>query len=605
MKKLILSTALLAAICTAGQAQEKNDYYVKHVEFPQGATLEQKVDMAARLVPTPQQLEWQQMELTAFLHFGINTFTGREWGDGKENPALFNPTDFDAEQWVRSLKEAGFKMAILTAKHHDGFCLWPTKTTGHSVAASPWKDGKGDVVRELRDACDKYGIKFGVYLSPWDRNASCYGDSPKYNEFFIEQLTELLTNYGEVHEVWFDGANGEGPNGKKQEYDWTAILSTIRRLQPRAVTAIMGDDVRWVGNERGLGRETEWSATVLTPGTYARCEEQNKALGVKATSKDLGGRDMLVNVKELFWYPSEVDVSIRPGWFYHQQEDNQVKSLKHLTDIYFKSVGYNSVLLLNIPPDQRGRISDADVNRLKEFADYRKEIFADNRVKGGLKAWTARPGDTRVYQLKPKSEINVVMLREDISKGQRMEAFTVEALTADGWKEIAKGTTVGYKRLIRIPAVEARQLRVKVDACRLAANISEVAAYYARPLEESAAKENWNDLPRTAWKQVTAAPLVIDLGKAVDMTGFVYAPANAEAKPTMAFRYKFYISTNGRDWKEVPTTGEFSNIMHNPVPQTVSFGNKVSARYIKLDATTPDATPARVDLKEIGIRLQK
>ena len=605
MKKLILSTALLAAICTAGQAQEKNDYYVKHVEFPQGATLEQKVDMAARLVPTPQQLEWQQMELTAFLHFGINTFTGREWGDGKENPALFNPTDFDAEQWVRSLKEAGFKMAILTAKHHDGFCLWPTKTTGHSVAASPWKDGKGDVVRELRDACDKYGIKFGVYLSPWDRNASCYGDSPKYNEFFIEQLTELLTNYGEVHEVWFDGANGEGPNGKKQEYDWTAILSTIRRLQPRAVTAIMGDDVRWVGNERGLGRETEWSATVLTPGTYARCEEQNKALGVKATSKDLGGRDMLVNAKELFWYPSEVDVSIRPGWFYHQQEDNQVKSLKHLTDIYFKSVGYNSVLLLNIPPDQRGRISDADVNRLKEFADYRKEIFADNRVKGGLKAWTARPGDTRVYQLKPKSEINVVMLREDISKGQRMEAFTVEALTADGWKEIAKGTTVGYKRLIRIPAVEARQLRVKVDACRLAANISEVAAYYARPLEESAAKEDWNDLPRTAWKQVTAAPLVIDLGKAVDMTGFVYAPANAEAKPTMAFRYKFYISTNGRDWKEAPTIGEFSNIMHNPVPQTVSFGNKVSARYIKLDATTPDATPARVDLKEIGIRLQK
>lgn len=605
MKKLILSTALLAAICTAGQAQETNDYYVKHVEFPQGATLEQKVDMAARLVPTPQQLEWQQMELTAFLHFGINTFTGREWGDGKENPALFNPTDFDAEQWVRSLKEAGFKMAILTAKHHDGFCLWPTKTTGHSVAASPWKDGKGDVVRELRDACDKYGIKFGVYLSPWDRNASCYGDSPKYNEFFIEQLTELLTNYGEVHEVWFDGANGEGPNGKKQEYDWTAILSTIRRLQPRAVTAIMGDDVRWVGNERGLGRETEWSATVLTPGTYARCEEQNKALGVKATSKDLGGRDMLVNAKELFWYPSEVDVSIRPGWFYHQQEDNQVKSLKHLTDIYFKSVGYNSVLLLNIPPDQRGRISDADVNRLKEFADYRKEIFTDNRVKGGLKAWTARPGDTRVYQLKPKAEINVVMLREDISKGQRMEAFTVEALTADGWKEIAKGTTVGYKRLIRIPAVEARQLRVKVDACRLAANISEVAAYYARPLEESAAKENWNDLPRTAWKQVTATPLVIDLGKAVDMTGFVYAPANAEAKPTMAFRYKFYISTNGRDWKEVPTTGEFSNIMHNPVPQTVSFGNKVSARYIKLDATTPDATPARVDLKEIGIRLQK
>lgn len=601
MRKTILTAALLCAFLGT-QAQE---YYEKHVAFPAGATTEQKIDMASRLVPTPQQLAWQQMEFTCFLHFGINTFTGREWGDGKEDPAIFNPTELDCEQWVRALKEGGFKMAIITAKHHDGFCLWPTRTTKHSVASSPWKNGKGDVVQELRKACDKYGLKFGVYLSPWDRNAECYGQGEAYNKFFIEQLTELLTNYGEVHEVWFDGANGEGPNGKKQEYDWTAILSTIRRLQPHAVTAIMGDDVRWVGNERGLGRETEWSATVLTPGTYARCEEQNKALGVKATSKDLGGRDMLVNARELFWYPSEVDVSIRPGWFYHQQEDGKVKSLKHLTDIYFKSVGYNSVLLLNIPPDRRGRISDADVNRLKEFADYRKEIFADNRVKGGLKPWAAKPGDTHTYQLKLKSEINVVMLREDISKGQRTETFTVEALTAGGWKEIAKGTTVGYKRLIRIPAIEATQLRVKIDACRLTANISEVAAYYAHPLEEASAKENWNDLPRAAWKQVTASPLVIDLGKAVEMAGFVYAPANAEAKPTMAFRYKFYVSTNGEDWKEVPTTGEFSNIMHNPVPQTVSFGNKVSARYIKLDATTPDATPAKVALNEIGIRLQK
>ena len=550
------------------------------------------------------QQEFVDLRCGMFIHFNMPTFFNEDWPDPDAAPELFNPVRMDCKQWAKAAKSANMTYGCLTTKHHSGFCIWDTKTTDYSVMSSPFKR---DVVKEYADAFRAEGMKVMLYYSILDTHArlrpKCI--TPQHIEMIKEQLRELLTNYGEVHEVWFDGANGEGPNGKKQEYDWTAILSTIRRLQPRAVTAIMGDDVRWVGNERGLGRETEWSATVLTPGTYARCEEQNKALGVKATSKDLGGRDMLVNAKELFWYPSEVDVSIRPGWFYHQQEDNQVKSLKHLTDIYFKSVGYNSVLLLNIPPDQRGRISDADVNRLKEFADYRKEIFADNRVKGGLKAWTARPGDTRVYQLKPKSEINVVMLREDISKGQRMEAFTVEALTADGWKEIAKGTTVGYKRLIRIPAVEARQLRVKVDACRLAANISEVAAYYARPLEESAAKENWNDLPRTAWKQVTAAPLVIDLGKAVDMTGFVYAPANAEAKPTMAFRYKFYISTNGRDWKEVPTTGEFSNIMHNPVPQTVSFGNKVSARYIKLDATTPDATPARVDLKEIGIRLQK
>ncbi|WP_336533741.1 alpha-L-fucosidase, partial [Bacteroides acidifaciens] len=309
MNKLLVTLLLSSAITLSVQAQKSEGYYVKHVEFPQNATLEQKVDMAARLVPTPQQYAWQQMELTAFLHFGINTFTGREWGDGKENPAIFNPTELDAEQWVSILKDAGFKMVLLTAKHHDGFCLWPTATTKHSVASSLWKNGQGDVVKELRKACDKYDMKFGIYLSPWDRNAECYGDSPRYNEFFIHQLTELLTNYGEVHEVWFDGANGEGPNGKKQVYDWDAFYQTIQRLQPKAVMAIMGDDVRWVGNEKGLGRETEWNATVLTPGIYARSTENNKRLGVFSKAEDLGSRKMLEKATELFWYPSEVDVS--------------------------------------------------------------------------------------------------------------------------------------------------------------------------------------------------------------------------------------------------------------------------------------------------------
>lgn len=275
MKRIIL-TAVLAGACFGMHAQ---DYYEKHVAFPPEASVEQKIDMASRLVPTPQQLEWQQMEFTCFLHFGINTFTGREWGDGTEDPNLFNPTELDCEQWVRALKEGGFKMAIITAKHHDGFCLWPTRTTKHSVASSSWKNGQGDVVRELRNACDKYGLKFGVYLSPWDRNAECYGQGEAYNQFFVEQLTELLTNYGEVHEVWFDGANGEGPNGKKQEYDWDAILSTIRRLQPKAVTAIMGDDVRWVGNEGGLGRATEWSATALTPWLLSSPYESKPSIG--------------------------------------------------------------------------------------------------------------------------------------------------------------------------------------------------------------------------------------------------------------------------------------------------------------------------------------
>lgn len=603
--KSFLVTCLLGVFPLWGQAQQDAEVYVKHVQFPEHATLEQKVSMAARLVPSPQQLEWQQMELTAFLHFGINTFTDREWGDGKEDPALFNPTDLDAEQWVRTLKEAGFKMVLLTAKHHDGFCLWPTKTTKHSVASSPWKDGKGDVVKELRDACTKYDMKFGVYLSPWDRNAECYGDSPRYNEFFIEQLTELLTNYGEVHEVWFDGANGEGPNGKKQVYDWDAFYKTIQRLQPKAVMAIMGDDVRWVGNERGLGRETEWSATVLAPGIYARSEASNKRLGVYSQAKDLGSREMLKNATELFWYPSEVDVSIRPGWFWHESENGKVKSLKHLADIYFQSVGYNSVLLLNIPPDRRGHIHEADVARLKEFAAYRQQAFADNRVKKGQKMWDAASGDQRVYKLKSSSKINVVLLQEDIARGQRVESFRVEGRVGGQWQLLGEGTTVGYKRMLRFPEVEAEALRITIGSSRLEAHISNVAAYYAPDVEEQQASSLWNDLPRDSWKKVSAQPLVIDLGKDVTLKGFTYAPLNEQAKPTMAYRYKFYVSMDGKAWTEVSANGEFSNIMHNPLPQTVKFAQPQKARFIKLDATTPDAAPAVVELEEVGVSLVK
>ncbi|WP_435891440.1 alpha-L-fucosidase [Mediterranea massiliensis] len=594
---------MLGMLPLSGLAQQKTDVYVKHLEFPAGATLDQKVAMAARLVPSPQQLEWQQMELTAFLHFGINTFTDREWGDGTEDPALFNPTELDAEQWVRTLKDAGFKMVLLTAKHHDGFCLWPTKTTRHSVASSPWKGGKGDVVKELRDACTKYGMKFGVYLSPWDRNAECYGDSPRYNQFFIEQLTELLTNYGEVHEVWFDGANGEGPNGKKQEYDWDAFYKTIQRLQPKAVMAIMGDDVRWVGNEKGIGRETEWSATVLTPGIYARSAENNKRLGVFGKAKDLGSRQMLTNATELFWYPSEVDVSIRPGWFWHEKENDKVKSLKHLTDIYFQSVGYNSVLLLNIPPDRRGLIHEADVARLREFAAYRRQAFANNAVQNGQTQWTAHAGEQCEYALKPGSTINVVLLQEDIAHGQRVEDFTVEARVGGTWQQLGKGTTVGYKRMLRFPAVEADAIRLTIGQTRLEANIANVAAYYAEQVAEEQAQASWNDLLRDGWKKMSNQPLVIDLGKEVTLKGFTYAPLNEQAKPTMAYRYKFYVSLDGSNWKEVPCNGEFSNIMHNPLPQTVLFGQKARARFIKLEATTPEASPAVVALEEIGVSL--
>lgn len=620
MKNLILTTVLSLTIFSGLQAQET--YYEKHVAFPADATAAEKIEMASRLVPTPQQLEWQRMELTAFLHFGVNTFTGREWGDGTEDPAIFNPTSLDCEQWVRTLKESGFKMAIITAKHHDGFCLWPTKTTRHSVASSSWKDGKGDVVRELRDACKKYGIKFGVYLSPWDRNASCYGDSPAYNQFFIEQLTELLTNYGEVHEVWFDGANGEGPNGKKQIYDWDAILKTIRRLQPKAVTAIMGDDVRWVGNEKGIGRETEWSATALTPGIYPRSGEQNKELGIFGKAKDLGGRDIVARATELFWYPSEVDVSIRPGWFYHADQDKQVKSLNHLTDIYFKSVGYNSVLLLNIPPDLRGLINENDVQRLKEFSSYLKKTFARNYVLKGNEAWNGTSGTVRQYDIQKDALVNAFMIQEDISKGQRIESFLVEAYKDGSWIHMAEGTTVGYKRLVRFSDTRPERIRVTIRSARRVANVAAVGLFYAEPLADKNEEVQLSDVPvngwqvvggnadsrkaidgdrKTVWRASALTPLVVDMGDKVEVSGFSYAPSIGEDLTGTIYKYAFYVSLDGQSWTQCEASGEFSNIMHNPVPYFVRFGKTYPARYFKLEPLSEINNKNVVTVGEVGI----
>lgn len=619
MKRLILPLLLLLVVLRGLQAQE---FYEKHVAFPPDATAEEKLDMASRLVPTPQQLEWQQMELTAFLHFGVNTFTGREWGDGTEDPAIFNPTGLDCEQWVRALKDAGFKMALITAKHHDGFCLWPTKTTRHSVASSPWKGGKGDVVRELRNACDKYGIKFGVYLSPWDRNAACYGDSPAYNQFFIEQLTELLTNYGEVHEVWFDGANGEGPNGKKQIYDWDAILKTIRRLQPKAVTAIMGDDVRWVGNEKGIGRETEWSATVLAPGIYPRSEKLRRELGVFGKAKDLGGRDIVARAKELFWYPSEVDVSIRPGWFYHAAQDNQVKSLAHLTDIYFKSVGYNSVLLLNIPPDKRGFIHENDVKRLKELSDYMKKTFGKNYLQKGDTYWKVASGESREYKVQKGALVNTFLIQEDISKGQRVEDFLVEAYVNGAWRHVAEGTTVGYKRLIRFSDSKAEKIRITVRSARGKANILNVGLFYAEPLVDKDAEVNLSDIPvagwqvvggdkdtrlaidgnrKTVWSASALVPLVVDMGREVEVNGFSYAPSSTEDLAGTIYKYAFYVSLDGKSWTKCEAAGEFSNIMHNPVPYFVRFGKTYPARYFKLEPLAEINNENKTTIGEVGI----
>ena len=611
---------LLLGVCVSHTVAQ--DYYEKHLVFPPEATLSEKVEMAARLVPTEQQLKWQQMELTAFLHFGINTFTGREWGDGKEDPALFNPVSLDCEQWVRALKAGGFKMAILTAKHHDGFCLWPTKTTRHSVASSPWKEGKGDVVRELRDACRKYGLKFGVYLSPWDRNAECYGQGEAYNQFFIEQLTELLTNYGEVHEVWFDGANGEGPNGKKQEYDWEAVEQTIRRLQPKAVTAIMGDDVRWVGNEKGIGRETEWSATVLAPGIYTRAEEQNQRLGVSSTAQDLGGRKVLVDAKELFWYPSEVDVSIRPGWFYHTDQDNQVKSLAHLADIYFQSVGYNSVLLLNIPPDKNGLIHETDARRLEELATYLRHTFDDNYLKKGNARWMARSGDFKEFQVKKNAWVNTLLIQEDIAKGQRIERFLLEGCVEGNWQKLAEGTTVGYKRLVRFAACQPDSIRLTVLSARDEARVLRMGLYYARQLMEQDTNVALGNVPseqcsivggneesakaidgdrNTVWRTDGLVPLVVDLGQEAEITGFTYAPAADDHLEGTLYKYAFYVSRDGESWTLCDTNGEFSNIMHNPVPYAVQFERSYRGRYVKLVPLAEIAGKSSTAVAELGV----
>ena len=421
--------------------------------------------------PSPQQLAWQRHELIAFAHFGMNTFTDREWGEGNEDPKLFNPTDFDARQWAAVLKDSGVKLLILTAKHHDGFCLWPSQFTEHCVKNSPWRGGKGDVVREVVDALHEKQIRVGLYLSPWDRNQPTYGDSPKYNEHFRNQLRELLTHYGPIDEVWFDGACGEGPNGKKQEYDWPGYYALIRQLQPNALIAISGPDIRWVGNESGVAREDE--SSVVKRGDQSS------------------------------WYPAECDVSIRPGWFYHQSEDSKVKSLASLADIYFKSAGRNSVLLLNIPPDRRGHIAEADVARLKELRAFLDQLYATDYIKsatitvsgqsdathgenqlhdGDLGTyWMPAAGQTTAQvelDLGQPRTFNVARIQENIALGERVQAYHVEVLADSKWRTVTAGRVMGQKQLRRFPAVTARKVRLVIDQACAPPAISEFGLHF-------------------------------------------------------------------------------------------------------------------------------
>lgn len=409
-----------------------------------------------RPVPTSGQLQWHRDELAIFIHFGVNTFTNREWGDGKESPSIFNPTALDARQWARTAKRAGFKAMVLTAKHHDGFCLWPTKTTTHSVASSPFRGGRGDVVREFVDACRAEGLRVGLYLSPWDRNHPAYGDSPRYNDVYIAQLTELLTQYGEISEVWFDGANGEGPNGKRQVYDWPRFWGHVLKLQPDAVIfSDAGPGVRWCGNERGTAGDPNWATVdprrVPFPGADGP--------GI-IDALQHGDRDGTV------WRPAEVDVSIRPGWFYHPAEDDRVRSVENLVNLYFTSVGRNGKLLLNVPPTSDGLLHSTDVARLVGMRDALDGMFAVNkaaRSKQLFRVTGARSAEL-IVEVSRIESVSVIRLSEDIRRGQVVAAYRIEGAGSDGlWKPVAKGTTIGYAKLDRLPAGSVKQLRVTID----------------------------------------------------------------------------------------------------------------------------------------------
>ena len=474
-------------------------------------TPEQIIEKAANIIPSKRQYEWQKLEFTAFVHFGINTFYNLEWGKKKMDISKFNPKEINVNQWVKVFKDAGMKQVMLTAKHHDGFCLWPTKYNNYNISNTPFQNGKGDIVRDLSEECRKAGLKFGVYLSPWDMHAKSYG-TVAYNKYFENLLTELLTNYGKISEVWFDGANGEGPNGKKQIYDWHSYYELIRKLQPDAVIAIMGPDVRWVGTESGYGRKTEWS---ILPASTTNLEKiannsQQKALDNAfiphdLTEEDLGSREKIEQASALTWYPAEVDVSIRPGWFYHKDDNNSVKSPSTLVDIFYNSVGLNDVLLLNIPPDKRGLITKYDVESLKGMRHILDETFKNNLAenanasspdeKEGNEAkfildnvlntfWTTKDSiSTASIEIDFDNEktFNRAMLQENILKGQRIEKFHFEFLNGQNWQKFSEATTIGYKRLLRFPAVTTDKVRIIIDQCRTNPTLATFGLYMAPP----------------------------------------------------------------------------------------------------------------------------
>ncbi|MBO7405764.1 MAG: alpha-L-fucosidase [Clostridia bacterium] len=462
-----------------------------------------------QVTPSPRQLAHQQLEFYAFIHFTVNAFTDREWGDGTEDPAIFNPEKLDAEQWAAAVKSAGMRGIILTCKHHDGFCLWPSKFTEHSVASSPYRGGHGDIVREVSDACRRNGLKFGVYLSPWDRNCPLYGQGEAYDDYFVGQLTELLTNYGEIFSVWFDGACGEGPNGKRQVYDWDRYDRVIRDLQPGACISVCGPDVRWCGNEAGYTRPAEWSVVPRrmwnTEKIAAKSQQSDDASfrlrRISASDNDLGSREILKNEPDLIWYAAEVNTSIRPGWFWHASENDRVRPLDELLRIYYNSVGGNATFLLNIPPTNEGLFHENDVERLREIGEALRKAFAVNltadasltadtaeaccEIDGAREDryetfWRAAAGkntaEITARWEKPVSVGNLVM-KENILLSQRIEAFAVDVLEDGEFREVCSGTVVGYKRIVRLGGIQTTAVRVRILDSRTEPTLAFFAVY--------------------------------------------------------------------------------------------------------------------------------
>jgi len=456
-------------------------------------------------LPAQRQLHWHELEVYSFLHFTVNTFTDREWGNGDEDPAIFNPEQFDADAIVTALKAGGMKGVILTCKHHDGFCLWPTKTSDHSIRKSPWRGGKGDIVRELSDAARRHGLKFGVYVSPWDRNHPQYG-RPEYVQVYREQLRELLTGYGPIFEVWHDGANGGtgyygGANEKRtidktSYYGWPVTWEMVRRLQPDAVIfSDVGPDIRWVGNEKGVANETNW-ATYDPVGTDGGPASPGN---VQAKQSGTGTRH------GSHWLPAECDVSIRPGWFWHAKENERVKTPQQLMDLYYASVGRGASFLLNVPPDRRGLLGDNDVASLRGFGDRMRATFNANlaagaritasNVRGRNKAYRADnlvDGSRETYWATDDTEttadlvidfprpvsFNVIRLREAISLGQRVDSFEIDTWKDESWQNFGRGTSIGPCRLIKGQSQSVSRMRVRISQASASLALSELAVLH-------------------------------------------------------------------------------------------------------------------------------